>query len=248
MARSGFIQEARRARSVTGNVKMCGRYALSLNLADLMAEFMALSGQDDRHGNPLWDWEPHYNISPGTVVPVIAYDGQKRRKAVPMRWGLHPHWKKEAPEGRPLFNARVETAHEKASFRTPFRRRRALIPASGWYEWEGVEKPKTPYFIREDHESVFAFAGLWDQWRVEEGVTLLSCTILTTAAVGPIKHIHHRMPVRLPKSEWENWLNPESQPGRVMDVMRGGDDLVHFEVGSDVNSGRAEGPELIRPV
>lgn len=222
---------------------MCGRYALARNLDDIATYFGAKKSDDG-----LWDWQPNFNISPGSVVPVIAFDGKRVRKAVPMRWGLHPHWKKTPPEGRPLFNARSETAAEKASFRTPFRRRRALIPTTGWYEWEGVEKPKTPYFIHEKRAEIFAFAGLWDQWRVDEGVTLLSCTILTTAAQGEIKQLHHRMPVRLPQDQWDRWLDWDAKPDFVLSQMLGGGDLDHHIVDVGVNSGRASGAELIRPV
>lgn len=228
---------------------MCGRYALYSSWAKIMAYFEAVDGPSG-----LWDWEPNYNISPTATVPVIAWDGQRRRKAVPMRWGLHPHWKKEAPEGRPLFNARVETAAEKPSFRTPFRRRRALIPVNGWYEWEGVEKPKTPNFIYEKtNRSVedmepFALAGLWDKWRVDEGITLLSMTILTTAATGPIKHLHHRMPVRLPPDRWDDWLNWHVPADKVLEHQKDSEDLNFHAVGTDVGSGRATGEGLIRPV
>ncbi|MGB0907251.1 MAG: SOS response-associated peptidase [Maricaulaceae bacterium] len=225
---------------------MCGRYALAKNLVQIAAYFRANNGgPKGNDGSGLWEWEPHYNIAPGSVVPVIAYDGQKQRKAVPMRWGLHPHWKKQPPEGRPMFNARLETAAEKPSFRTPFRKRRAIIPASGWYEWEGVERPKTPHYIHGETEEVTAFAGLWDQWRVDEGITLLSCTILTTSATGPIKHLHHRMPVRLPPELWDKWLDWEEKPDRIIEGHRGGDDLAFHEVSRAVNSGRAEGKNLI---
>ncbi len=227
---------------------MCGRYTLAKYLAEIAAYFGAKSGQAGEDGSPLWDWEPNYNISPGRVVPVIAFDGRKQRKVVPMRWGLHPHWKKQPPEGRPMFNARVETAAEKPSFRTPMRRRRALIPATGWYEWEGVERPKTPYYIHEDEEELFAFAGLWDQWRVDEGITLLTCTILTTSAVGPAKHLHHRMPVRLPKPHWDQWLDWDVKPDLTLSTMLGSDDLEYYDVDRGVNSGRAQGPQLIHPL
>ena len=226
---------------------MCGRYTLAKNLAELAAYFAAKTGRVGEDGNPLWDWEPNYNIAPGTVVPVIAYDGRKERKVVPMRWGLHPHWKKQPPEGRPMFNARVETAAEKPSFRTPMRRRRAIIPATGWYEWEGLEKPKTPYYIHEDDQELFAFAGLWDQWRVDEGITLLSATILTTSAVGQLKHLHHRMPVRLPKNQWNNWLDWDVPADAVLGTMLESEDLDFYDVGRDVGSGRASGVDLIRP-
>jgi len=227
---------------------MCGRYALYKPLGEIAACFMAKSGQNDGSGNPLWDWTPNYNISPGTVVPVVAFDGQQRRKIVPMRWGLHPHWKTHPPEGRPLFNARVETASEKPSFRTPYRRRRALIPANGWFEWEGVEKPKTPYYISEAGAEITAFAGLWDQWRVDEGITLLSCTILTTSATGPIKHLHHRMPVRLPRTQWDNWLNWNMPADKIMAKKCGSDDVQYHDVDRTVGSGRAQGAQLIAPI
>ena len=227
---------------------MCGRYVLYNTLDEIGAAFMAQLGPPDQNGEPLWNWTGHYNISPGSVVPVIAFDGRQRRKIVPMRWGLHPHWKKTPPEGRPLFNARLETAAEKPSFRTPFRRRRALIPTNGWYEWEGVEKPKTPYYIYKEDASLFAFAGLWDQWRVDEGITLLSCTILTTPATGSVKHLHHRMPVRLPKSQWDGWLNWNLPGDKIMGKKCDGHDLDYHEVDRAVGSGRALGAHLIEPV
>ncbi|MEP1230210.1 MAG: SOS response-associated peptidase [Litorimonas sp.] len=231
---------------------MCGRYSLAQNLTEIIAAFGAQPSDVDSTDAPLWDWEPNYNIAPASVVPVLAFDGQKQRKVVPMRWGLHPHWKKGPPEGRPLFNARSETAAEKPSFRTPYRRRRALIPATGWYEWEGVEKPKTPYYIRQgseeiDKEAPLAFAGLWDKWRVSEGIELLSCTILTTPANGEMKHLHHRMPVRLPCEKWDSWLDWEVNSDFTLSQKLGGEDLHFHEVGREVSSGRASGAGLIIP-
>ena len=226
---------------------MCGRYSLAKNLGEIMTGFGADPSAVDDDGKPLWDWQPNYNIAPASVVPVLAFDGQKKRKIVPMRWGLHPHWKKEPPEGRPMFNARSETAAEKASFRTPYRRRRALIPATGWYEWEGVEMPKTPYYIREEDRELFAFAGLWDKWRVDEGIELLSCTILTMPSNGPLKYLHHRMPVRLPKDQWDRWLDWDAQPDFTLAQKLGSEDLNFYEVSRAVSSGRASGAELITP-
>lgn len=226
---------------------MCGRYALSQTLAEIAAYFRSV---DVNEG--LWQWTPQFNIAPAAVVPVIALNGQGVRAAVPMRWGLHPHWSKDMPQGRPMFNARVETAADKPSFRTPWRRRRALIPYSGWYEWEGVEAPKTPNYIYEKSEAgpsaeLSAFAGLWDQYRVDEGITLLSMTILTTPAIGPIKTLHHRMPVRLPRDQWDNWLRPDARPERVLEHKLGSEDLGFHAVDRAVGSGRAQGPELIKP-
>ncbi len=221
---------------------MCGRHTLAGTLDEIRAGFKAKQSLTED-----WSWKPNYNISPGMVIPAIAFDAKKQRKVVPMRWGLHPHWRKEPPEGRPIFNARLETAAEKASFRTPFRRRRAIIPTSGWYEWDGVEKPKIPNFIRESHDDMFALIGLWDKWRVAEGIELLSCTILTTPATGLIKNLHHRMPVRLPMEKWDAWLDPDSNPMRVLEHRRSGEDLEFWEVDMAVNSGRAQGEGLIKP-
>jgi len=122
------------ARPCAYSEPMCGRFTLAGNLDQVAARFEA-----EVTNKGIWEWEPRYNVAPGTVIPVVAFNGQRERTVVPMRWGLHPSWRKETPEGRPLFNARVETAAEKPSFRTPFKRRRALIPTTGWYEWERIE-------------------------------------------------------------------------------------------------------------
>ncbi len=218
---------------------MCGRFALYRSLAEIAGLFNAVIGDDG-----LWDWQPNYNISPGTVIPIVALDGKRTPKVVPMRWGLHPHWKKTPPEGRPMFNARVETADEKPSFRTPFRRRRCLIPLNGWYEWDRYEGAKRPFFIHEKNSDFTVAAGLWDQWRVDEGITLLSATMLTTAAEGEMKHLHHRMPVRLDEAEWDNWMDWDGKPSKILEGMKGSDDLTWYEVSDEVNSGRAQGPHL----
>ncbi len=219
---------------------MCGRYVLCAGLSEV-AEFLS-SGI--AHPD-LWTWEPNWNLAPSIIAPVLALNGLGERSIVPMRWGLHPHWRNEPPTGKPLFNARVETASKKASFRTTWIRRRALIPMNGWYEWEGVTSPKTPYFIHPEQNGISTFAGLWDQWHVDEGVTLLSFTILTTHAVGKIKHLHHRMPVRLPPDQWQNWLNPDIKPEHTIAHMLTSNDLVFHEVSRAVSSGRANGAHLI---
>lgn len=235
---------------------MCGRFTLTGTQAEIAAYFAAKMSPAGDDGKPLWDWTPHYNIAPTTVIPIVAFDGGKARKIVPMRWGLHSHWKKGPPEGRPLFNARIETAADKPSFRTPWRRRRALIPASGWYEWlADVDNPKakkTPYYIYASRGSqagngFSAFAGLWDQWRVNEGVTLLSCTILTTAAQGELKHLHHRMPVRLTENQFDRWLDWDEKADWLLDDHMGASQLDYHQVGRAVGSNKAQGAELIIP-
>ena len=160
-----------------------------------------------------------------------------------------------------MFNARVETAKEKPSFRTPYKRRRALIPATGWYEWERVEMPspngtgmkevKQPHFIFEDSDNVgshiFAFAGLWEQWRVDEGIELLSCTILTTPALGDVKHLHHRMPVIMDRETMHAWLNRDATADDLQRMLLADQsvDLQAWRVGSKVNNPVNEAAELI---
>ncbi len=222
---------------------MCGRFTLAGTLDEIARAFHA---KDTNEG--MWPWEGSYNIAPAAVIPAIALNGRGARAVVPMRWGLHPHWSKTMPEGRPMFNARVETAADKPSFRTPWRRRRALIPFDGWYEWEGVETPKQPYYIYEKNgadDAPSAFAGLWDQYRVDEGITLLSATILTTPATGEMKHLHHRMPVRLPRDLWDAWLEPDAKPEQLISHKLGSEDLAWHKVSRVVNSGRAGGADLI---
>lgn len=224
---------------------MCGRYVIDARLEELHVDYAA-DISDPGH----WDFDANYNICPTDVVPVLAFDTRKRRKLVPMRWGLHPHWSRTSPQESkyaPLFNARLETAAEKPSFRTPWKRRRALIPATHWYEWTGEQGGKIPWCIWPEDPAPFAFAGLWDRWRVDEGVELLSCTIITTEADGPTTALHHRMPVRLPPDHWNAWLDPDSDPAMVMQTRLDGEDLIHWEIARTVNSNRASGAELIAP-
>ncbi len=230
---------------------MCGRYTIAGTQAEIAAYFAAQMSPNGADGNPLWDWQARYNIAPTTVIPVIAFNNAKQRKIVPMRWGLHPHWKKGLPEGRPLFNARMESAATKPSFRTPWRRRRALIPASGWYEWsadyDDIKAPKSVSYIHGTGNGFSAFAGLWDQWHVNEGVTLLSCTILTTPAQGELKHLHHRMPVRLAPDDWDSWLDWDIKADAVHDYHMGANELDYHEVDRAVGSNKAQGAQLIIP-
>ncbi len=226
---------------------MCGRYVLDAHLSEIVSRFDAQDGSDGA-----WAWQPDYNIPPTRTVPVLAFDGNKQRKIVPMRWGLHPHWSKDSPSESkygPLFNARSETAATKASFRTPWKRRRALIPATHWFEWTGEQGGKIPWCIKpEEGDKIFAFAGLWDRWRVDEGVELLSCTILTTDSEGPLQQLHHRMPVRLPEEYWDDWLDPEANADMVIETQKDADDLIFWEVGRAVGNARSSGAELIAPV
>ena len=128
-----------------------------------------------------------------------------------LRWGLIPSWVGDPALGTKLINARAETVAEKPSFRKPFRERRCLVPADGYYEWKREGRRKQPYHIRLNSERPFAFAGLWDRWKGEDGETIESCAILTTTPNERLASIHDRMPVILHPVAYESWLDPGLQ-------------------------------------
>jgi putative SOS response-associated peptidase YedK len=179
---------------------MCGRFTL-FEPDQLLAREFGVSGFP-----PL---EPRYNIAPSqSVAAVRVVPAGSGRELAFLRWGLIPSWSKDPGIGNRLINARAETAREKPSFRTAFRRRRCLIPASGFYEWQRQERGKQPYYVRLRDRRPFAFAGLWDRWENPDGGAVETCTILTTAANAVLAPIHDRMPVILPPGEHGRWLDP----------------------------------------
>jgi putative SOS response-associated peptidase YedK len=198
---------------------MCGRYASTKNPATLAVEFDAIDGTADT-GAPGAD----YNVAPTkpvlTVVDRHPRDaegtpdpGRTVRSVRVMRWGLVPHWAKDPGIGSRLINARAESAASKPSFRDALARRRCLVPADGWYEWQAATQPgtrKQPYFITSTDDSSLALAGLWAVWRDPDPAAppLVTCAVLTTDAVGPLAGIHDRMPLVLPRDRWADWLDP----------------------------------------
>jgi len=182
---------------------MCGRYNLFTSAAELNRLFGVMFADD---------LQPRYNIAPTQTVPVVRrLDNQRRLTA--MRWGLVPSWAQDIKIGYRMINARAETITEKNSFKTAFRRRRCLLPASGFYEWKKLDaKSKQPYHITLANGEPFAFAGLWESWRGPPdnplSEPLLTCTIITTAANELLGELHDRMPVILPREHYELWLDP----------------------------------------
>src|SRR6266404_5696631 len=162
---------------------MCGRYTLRSRGS---AKFYGVPASE------LPFLAPRYNIAPTQDVPVIVERGASRELAL-FQWGLIPSWSKE-PKG--FINARAETLEEKPSFSESFQRRRCLIPADGFYEWERNGKHRQPYFFQMKDEAVFAFAGIWDKWQ-RDGVSITSCAIITTTPNKLLATIHDRMPVVL---------------------------------------------------
>lgn len=215
---------------------MCGRFTLSSDAATVQAEFNL---------SELPTLAPRYNIAPSQPVAIITNDQPETLTMV--QWGLIPSWSKDPKIAYKMINARSETADSKPSYRAPFKRRRCLIPTSGFYEWVKVDEGKQPYFIHHTEKAVFAFAGLWDIWHSPEGDARWSCTILTTQANDTLQHLHHRMPVILNDDARDIWLDQDSDPQVLKAMMQplDNDKLAFYPVSKAVNSPKNDHATLI---
>jgi putative SOS response-associated peptidase YedK len=198
---------------------MCGRYMITSSfeaMARLFEADLAELGPDVARPN----------VSPTETIPaVVSHDGD--RTIVPMRWGLLPAWYKTLNGGPLLINARAESIADKPAFRTAVRQRRCLIPADGFYEWQGEKRAKTPYAIRPRAGGLLAFAGLWEDWRGPGGA-LRTCAIVTCEANATLAPIHDRMPVVIAPVDFALWLG-EAGHGAARLMRPAPDDLLHAE-------------------
>jgi len=220
---------------------MCGRF--SLNAAE--AELRRLFGYD---GPPL-NIPPRYNIAPTQTSPVVALGREGGRTLVMMRWGLVPSWSKDLKIGAKLINARADTVAEKPSFRSAFAKRRCLVPADGFYEWQAQAGGlKQPYRIHRPDGALFAFAGLWEQWQGPDG-RVLSFTIVTTGANDRLRPIHDRMPVILEARDYKAWLDPAAPREAAHALLRPLPDdwLIAGPIGTRVNSVKNDDPSVWDP-
>jgi putative SOS response-associated peptidase YedK len=187
---------------------VCGRY-VTVSSPALLAERFHVT--DVRIG----ELEPSYNVAPRADVPVVAERHGERVLDV-LRWGLVPFWAKDPKIGDRMINARAETLLTSNAFKRAFERRRCIVPADGFYEWQKVEgkRPKVPWFIRRRDGEPLAFAGLWDTWHDraagDDAPRLRTCVIITTRPNDLLAPIHDRMPVVLPESEWDTWLSVDN--------------------------------------
>lgn len=188
---------------------MCGRFTLTHRAEEIAEHF-------EVHSPPTLS--PRYNIAPTQEICVLRSDGNGQRSLGVVRWGLIPSWAKDRKIASRLINARSETVAEKPAFRSALRRRRCLIPASGFYEWSGKKGAKTPHFFHRPDGGLLVFAGLWESWQPppdeESGAVpdpVETATILTTEANARIRPLHHRMPVILEPRDWARWLDPEQR-------------------------------------
>lgn len=203
---------------------MCGRYSQTHSLKALEAAFSAIASAEFSAS-----FSASYNIAPSQQVAAVrcreseSGSGEQGRELVNLRWGLVPGWMKELPKAAGMINARAETVASKPSFRAAYKRRRCLIPADGFFEWQKPEwqklegkKPegkkeadgKQPYYFQTQDERLFAFAGLWEHWQ-REGQQIESCTIITTAANADMQQIHERMPLILDPQDYRLWLGEQ---------------------------------------
>lgn len=232
---------------------MCGRYALTQTPEDVLG---ALGVADFDDGFP-----PRFNIAPTQPILVVTQADRQpgsnlpERRAVLARWGLIPGWVKDMKDFPLLINARSETAIDKASFRAAMRHRRALIPASGFYEWKRPPQESglksQAYWIRPKNGGVIAFGGLMETWSSAEGSEVDTAAIMTTKANRAIRSIHDRMPVVIRPDDFERWLECKTQePRQVADLLAPVDDdfFEAIPVSDLVNKVSNMGPDVQKPV
>jgi len=219
---------------------MCGRFAIS-HIPGLFARFMI--------HDPEFQIQPRYNIAPTQDVPVIV-PGSPRTFTM-MRWGLVPFWAKSPKIGNRLINARSETIAKSPAFGASVKRRRCLVPATGFYEWRKVDGRKMPYYCHLKNDSFFAFAGLYDRWRTPEGTDLMTFTIVTTTPNPLVEKLHNRMPVMLREEHEQAWIS--SQPLEAADLKSvvapyPASRMEIYRVSPAVGDPRNESEDLVRPL
>jgi putative SOS response-associated peptidase YedK len=221
---------------------MCGRFTLTVNPEDFQQTFNDITFPSQ--------FSPRYNVAPSQPVLAIPNDG--KNKADFFLWGLIPSWSKDPAIANKLINARGETVAEKPSFRGPFKYKRCLILADGFYEWKTVpgSKIKVPHFIHMKDRAPFAIAGLWDEWQSPDGGALRTCTIITTSPNSLMESIHNRMPVILDKNDHAQWLDPAPQtPEKLLPLIKPfpADRMSAYAVSTLVNTPKTDRAELILP-
>lgn len=220
---------------------MCGRYALALN-AEVIAEAFRCAAAG------ISSFKPSFNIAPTHFAPVIRQRNSERTATL-LKWGLIPSWAKDPSIGSRMINARSETVAEKPSFRSAYKTRRCIVPASAFFEWRSMSDGKQPYAFSAVDSSVLAFAGLWERWG--EGDTLVeSFTIITTAANALLGQLHDRMPVILDTTGVTLWLDGDASPEALAALLvpMADGELDATAVSRKVNSPANNSPDLLEPI
>lgn len=225
---------------------MCGRFTAEYTWPELHALYRL---SDELYPAAPSNMQPRYNIAPTQDVDFVSLDKGGNRELLRGRWWLVPFFAKELSK-LPMFNARIETVDTSGAFREPFKKRRCLIPADGYFEWttSRVDGKKDPWLLQLAEGKTFSFAGLWAH---NDNLGITSCTIITAPAVEPIAHIHGRMPVILEESAYESWLSGEAQgdDAKALLLHNHLDSQLQFHrVGREVNNTRYEGTDTKKPV
>jgi putative SOS response-associated peptidase YedK len=229
---------------------MCGRYAFYTPVEAVARLF----GVSELHAS---DLAPRYNIAPTQEVPIIRSSpflepaaGPPPRELALARWGLVPFWAKDPKIGNRMINARGETVASKPAFRAAFRKRRCLVPADGFFEWQATASGKQPWYIHAASAEPLALAGLWELWDPPDGgAPLASCTIITTNANAFMRELHDRMPVILDAPARAKWLDPTTRgPDLETLLVPAAEDVLEaWPVSRRVNSPFNEDPSLVEP-
>jgi putative SOS response-associated peptidase YedK len=226
---------------------MCGRYVVAYDPETLVSGFSVLR---------VPPFPKRWNVAPQSAVPVVYETKDGERVAELMRWGLVPSWAREPAIGQKLNNARSDGLFDKPSFRQAARRRRCLLPASGFYEWQATPGGKQPWYVSARDGSLLAMAGLFEAWRApaearSDDSWLLSCCVVTTEANALMAPIHDRMPVLIPAAEWSRWLSRGLQdPAAIAPLLApvAPELLQAWPVSRAVSRGTAEGEMLVQPL
>jgi putative SOS response-associated peptidase YedK len=220
---------------------MCGRFVRITPASVLALKFRA------KHA--VSSLAPSYNIAPNQEIVII--NEEEERQLIQCKWGFIPSWAKDPAIGYTMINARSETVARKPAFRSAFTKKRCLVLADGFYEWRAEGKKKYPMYIRLKSGECFGFAGLYNDWKSPGGMQLCTCTIITTEANEAVKPIHDRMPVILPRDKEDMWLDPTNEDKeQLLSVLKPypADQMLAYEVSTDVNSPRFNSPANIQPL
>lgn len=222
---------------------MCGRFTLHRDIESIADAF---------HLQEVLKLEPQYNIAPTQMVAIVVHNPESDKREFQMlRWGLIPSWSKDQSAASKLINARSETVTQKPSFRNAFKRRRCLVLADGFYEWQKQSGNKQPFYFCIENGQPFGFAGLWEKWLSPEGDEVYTCTILTTVANSLLQKVHDRMPVILAPEDYGLWLDPKVQTSEPLQKLLHpypASAMTSYPVSSLVNNPKHNSPECIAPL
>lgn len=226
---------------------MCGRYSVFGPVKFSRKAQNALAQLDLDLASELNQRDPQYNVALTQRAPVVIDTGQSLAVQA-CRWGLIPSWAKDAKIAAHTINARVETVASKPAFRAAFKRRRCLVPASGYFEWAGERGSKQPYFIHDPEGDILMFAGLWETWKDQAGGTVPTYTVLTGEPGRVSGDIHDRQPVILPPERWADWLHEDPATASAVLEDLPSASLTYHPVSRAVGNVRNHGAELVEPV